>query len=365
MNGKNNDIIVSHGIDADILAIVESEGKIKSFSKNAPFKSVFQHVKDAWDKDRDALILLQDPGTVESSAKQASESKGEPIPSRYALMDKVSIAKKLKRYILKRKDRFPGAGFQVVKPRFHRETGKTIIAPDPSKPVERVTAKGEKPPVGRIVGDSLYITQDELMEYLEDGFDEFMGSEYMVTCDEAENLEIDERYEEALKVIDKAIGMEPGREYAWHVKGGILTGMKRYDEAMACFDKTLEMDSTYTLGYNGKGNVFHELGLYREAIEQYDKALEIIPSDGRALAGKGLALHLLERSQEAVDCFDEAIENNPVYMPAWEYKMEVLSELGRAGEMIEFCDSYIKKYPGEMFFVENKMRILEMCEIFE
>lgn len=91
---------------------------------------------------------------------------------------------------------------------------------------------------------------------------------------EAERLELEGRYEEAISFLDKAIDKDPNNLYALINRG---------------VDKSL-------------------LGDYQGAIDDYTRIIEIDPDNALAIVNRGRNKKRLEDYQGAIDDFEQAIE---------------------------------------------------------
>ena len=55
----------------------------------------------------------------------------------------------------------------------------------------------------------------------------------------------DERYEEALKILDKAIALNPDYADAWYSKGLTLLKLGREEEALKVYHKVIKLNPDY------------------------------------------------------------------------------------------------------------------------
>ena len=83
--------------------------------------------------------------------------------------------------------------------------------------------------------------------------------------------------EEAIKVYDKAIEIEPEQTKAYYNKGLLLKDLKKYDEALEIFDKVTEIDIMHLSSHFEKGLIHDELGHLEEAIKYYEAIVEVKP----------------------------------------------------------------------------------------
>ena len=76
---------------------------------------------------------------------------------------------------------------------------------------------------------------------------------------------------------------------------------KDYDNALKLFDKAIQLNPNSPVPHNYKGNVFFKLQKFEEAIECYDEALKINPKYFDVLKDKGLSLHNLGKYEETMN----------------------------------------------------------------
>ena len=118
----------------------------------------------------------------------------------------------------------------------------------------------------------------------------------------------EERYEDALETLDKALEINSGDEFALLWKCVVLVNLGRYEDALETLDKALEINPENEFALSGKGIALVSLGRYEDALEALDKALEINPKYESALRMKGITLSHLKRYTEALDAAEKAKE---------------------------------------------------------
>ena len=92
---------------------------------------------------------------------------------------------------------------------------------------------------------------------------------------QAQKLEAEDRYEEAIALLDKAIEKNPQNLYALTNRGVDKSILEDYEGAIEDYSKIIEIDSVNALAYLNRGKNKANLNLYVEAIEDYDKALKL------------------------------------------------------------------------------------------
>ena len=128
------------------------------------------------------------------------------------------------------------------------------------------------------------------------------------------------QFHDALRLIDRAIELDPGNGVAYSNRGNILKELGRHEEALDALDEAIKIAPTYAEAYSNKGNALQELYRFEDALEWYDRAVSLNPHYAEAYSNKGNALVLLGRPQEAMQCFDQATAINPNYVDAYWHK---------------------------------------------
>ena len=86
-----------------------------------------------------------------------------------------------------------------------------------------------------------------------------------------------QRYEEAIKLYDKAISINPEYHEAWHNQGTALANLQRYIEAIASFDKAILIKPDCADFWFNRGSTLANLQRYTEAIVSFEEAILIKP----------------------------------------------------------------------------------------
>ena len=171
---------------------------------------------------------------------------------------------------------------------------------------------------------------------------------YAALADTYKNLE---QYNQALKMIEGAIELEPSNPGLRDLKGSLLFYLKKYDEAMLIINEdlvtrpedeilwhnkglifdvqgnSLEAKHCYKKGvqFNKKCPVIHYLYAsalldskdYEEALNQCDLSLKLKPTEPYTLLLKGNILNKLCRPKEAKEIIEEAISFDNRNPEAW------------------------------------------------
>ena len=126
------------------------------------------------------------------------------------------------------------------------------------------------------------------------------------------------KYSEAIRDLDKAIDLKPSRLFAFVMRGETYLNLKQYKRAISDFDKAIELDPGYAVAYSKRGDVYDVyLDQYSRAIQDYNKAIELNPDFAVAYHHRGNAYADLEQYSRAIQDYDKAIGLNPRYVFAY------------------------------------------------
>lgn len=91
-------------------------------------------------------------------------------------------------------------------------------------------------------------------------------------ADKAEQLHSEEKYEEALETIEKAIDLDPELFNLYYTKAELLDHLERYEDEVAAIDKGLAFDSENADMLTSKAIALKKLERYEEAAETFETA---------------------------------------------------------------------------------------------
>lgn len=98
------------------------------------------------------------------------------------------------------------------------------------------------------------------------------------------------RYDEAIKMYEKAIEIDPNYAWAYYNKGLALEEQKKYNEALEMYNKAMNISPFYNV-YNAKCSVLGKIGRYEEAIKFCDQAIKINPNVINAYQNAGFIFY--------------------------------------------------------------------------
>jgi predicted O-linked N-acetylglucosamine transferase (SPINDLY family) len=136
-------------------------------------------------------------------------------------------------------------------------------------------------------------------------------------------------HEEAVRLLDRALTVEPRSAAAHSTRGAALNELRRFDEALASCDRALASAPDDADALNIRGNALIGLSRFEDAAASYQRAIALKPSFVGAINNCGNALRQLGRLDEALAAFDRAIAIDSRYADAFGNRGNVLKDLGR------------------------------------
>jgi len=186
-------------------------------------------------------------------------------------------------------------------------------------------------------------------------------SEYLLPLDEVPKNSDDEiswlnyanqlwrsqKYAEARKAVDKAIGKKPDFYQAWYFKGMIFRREEKYPESIAAFDKALEINPNFAQAWKQRGRVLLRLDKYSEALTSFDKAIALSPNQFALYFLRGFTLRYLKRFPEAIEAYNQAIKIDPLFKLAYSGRGLSYGELKKYRQGIADFTQFIQLDPKD------------------
>ena len=186
-------------------------------------------------------------------------------------------------------------------------------------------------------------------------------SEYLLPLDEVPKNSDDEiswlnyanqlwrsqKYAEARKAVDKAIGKKPDFYQAWYFKGMIFRREEKYPESIAAFDKALEINPNFAQAWKQRGRVLLRLDKYSEALTSFDKAIALSPNQFALYGLRGVTLRYLKRFPEAIEAYNQAIKIDPLFKLAYAWRGLSYGELKKYRQAIADFTQFIQLDPKD------------------
>ncbi len=168
-------------------------------------------------------------------------------------------------------------------------------------------------------------------------------------------LQADERFEEAVAVLERAITLDPLNLPVRDYLGKAHTSCGQYDEALAQFDRVLELDPEFRSALEGKGWTYLLMGRLYDAIETFERVRELTPHPKGGVTPLAYALGVAGREAEAEELV-ALIEEREREEPDVALDLDlasIFSALGREEEALNRLRRAADKRIGSLVFLRS------------
>ena len=107
---------------------------------------------------------------------------------------------------------------------------------------------------------------------------------------------------------------ESAREY--YQEGIFYVKQQKYEEAIMALEKAVALDSGHADAYNALGVIYYQRKQYDKAAEQYASAVEANPKHVKARTNLALTYQKQQKYEKALDQLRVVLEQQPDYAPA-------------------------------------------------
>lgn len=161
-------------------------------------------------------------------------------------------------------------------------------------------------------------------------------------------------FEEAKKLLDEAILINPNHYGAWKNRGNSNVKLGNYQDAIESYNQSLKLNPLDPGTFTNLGNTKSSLGRYEEAIKDYDKAIKINPNYSSAWTNRGTALAQLGETQESLQSLNKAVDIDPENYITFFNRGNTKVILGLYEEAIKDFDEAIRLNPLDSASINNR-----------
>jgi len=143
--------------------------------------------------------------------------------------------------------------------------------------------------------------------------------------------------EQALRLANDAIALEPKFYRAYANKAAVLRGLGRRQEAIGALRAAIEMSPAFVEAYVPLGLYLEETDKYESALRHYQKAIELwdarlakAPKDPDAAVNRAVAVYLANNPRGALKALDAVLNVHPSHEMARAVKRRIQSGDRRA-----------------------------------
>ena len=118
------------------------------------------------------------------------------------------------------------------------------------------------------------------------------------------------RYEEVLKIIDEEHAWR-NTPIPWFLKALIFFNQDKFEEALSAINRALELDKSNPVFWAVKGYILDSLGRYEEGLHALDNAIKIYPNSEILWGVRGQILMKIGKLKEALHASSKCVKINP------------------------------------------------------
>jgi len=141
------------------------------------------------------------------------------------------------------------------------------------------------------------------------------------------------RLDEAERLYEKILKIDPKHGDALHAFGVLLTGKNEYKRAIQCIKKAISLKQ-HELYYHNLGAVYGKEGENEQACRMYEKAIKLNPRYANAYYSLGVTLKELGRLNDAIEMLKKAIVLDPSHVESYNNLGVALQEKGELEDAI-------------------------------
>jgi tetratricopeptide (TPR) repeat protein len=173
------------------------------------------------------------------------------------------------------------------------------------------------------------------------------------------------RYEEALKVFDKAIQLSPDDAELWREISDILVQQERHDQALLGYQRALKLNPDHPDALYKSGVILDRFGRYEEALAHLDHSDKTLPNQAVTLQARARTLFNLKRFEEALGEGKRAYRLDPDNADTCNIIGAVLRLLERHKEAVKWFDKALDIKPNSVEIINNKITLLYHLHRFD
>ena len=145
----------------------------------------------------------------------------------------------------------------------------------------------------------------------------------------AQSLLLREKFELAIKDLDKVIELKGSFAEAYNLRGRCYKYLGRYDLALSDYFQAIQIKPNFGEAYRNLGNAYYYLDKVGLMIKAFTKAIELMPDSALAYNNRGFAYQKIKEFELSIEDHCRAIELDPNYAEAYRDRAGAYTTLGK------------------------------------
>jgi tetratricopeptide (TPR) repeat protein len=177
-------------------------------------------------------------------------------------------------------------------------------------------------------------------------------------------LQLQGRHDEALRLVDETIELNPDNADLWMLRGSTLVNLSRPTDALLSFQQVLKLHPQHWAAARQCGMILQGLGLIEESLAYLGLCNALRPNDVRTLLMCAALLNAQKRFEEALTLCRQAHALEPANAEICDKIGIVLRALCRDEEALQWFDKALALQPNFRDALQNKATALTKLHRF-
>jgi tetratricopeptide (TPR) repeat protein len=177
-------------------------------------------------------------------------------------------------------------------------------------------------------------------------------------------LQLQGRHDEARRLVDETIELNPDNADLWMLRGSTLVNLKRPADALLSFQQVLKLHPQHWAAARQCGIILQGLGLIEESLAYLGLCNALRPNDVRTLLMCAALLNAQKRFEEALTLCRQAHALEPANAEICDKIGIVLRALCRDEEALQWFDKALALQPNFRDALQNKAAALTKLHRF-
>eukprot|EP00742_Colponemidia_sp_Colp-10_P003097 GILJ01003300.1.p1 GENE.GILJ01003300.1~~GILJ01003300.1.p1 ORF type:complete len:691 (-),score=98.93 GILJ01003300.1:84-2156(-) len=175
-----------------------------------------------------------------------------------------------------------------------------------------------------------------------------------------------ERFEDALRLFDTLIKMNPNNAQTFGNRGLAFYHLKQFDNSLNDFNTALSLEPDNESILQLRADLLSELQRFDEACSDWNRLVELTQAnDIECLIKRGYVLKMMNRSEDALTDFNAALHLDGSDIMALSHRAAVNEALSRYEESIQDVDSILNQDPNNAKALVAKGQLLQYLGRFD
>lgn len=152
----------------------------------------------------------------------------------------------------------------------------------------------------------------------------------------------EQRFEEAILLLNKAIDKNAKNADAFNARGVALFELGKHNDAMLDYEQAIQLAPQDYRPYFNRAELYRTLKQWKEALEDYNQAIRFAPQVADLYLNRGVLEYQQGDLNKAIEDFRKVIQLEPNHKNAFQNLGNVLFEKGSDEDLKQALEAYDK-----------------------